>query len=1065
MSYFSQGFVINAILLLFIFFLFILDTIRKKKYSHFLLFLFGNCALSLYYLLGTLSFSDDYQWHAILTLPFFIGLTALIAYLYETPHSIRVREKRVAIALSFTGYLFILNEIINNKSEYNFQIHSYNQNLPITYTIVMLHLIWGVRISLRQIFPSKSLKDFLKELFTNPRKINLKLLQSFGQVRIISVLLPILVASLLIPIVYFIYIFDFIDIKAFYFFLQNYYLLLNIALLYILFSYGKQASNYLIKTTGYALISIIAASQIMTVFFLDRTNLLYAHEAKRELPVVIENYHNKNFLGIPIDVEYIIEHNLVKNKQDLFLRNNALRPELRNITFHDLDKKPDLNFRKINNRYFISFYYTQADTIYEIGYPYKIYRNAYHENAFPLTILLLGIVSFTLFIFPFIIRKGVLKPIKNMTKAFSQIRGGFFDHALEVVHHDEIGLMTARFNRMSHFIKKAEDRLRTYTENLEKTVETRSHELKEKVRLLQTLNDELGKRISEKNRIAEDLRNSKRFLSQITAASPQLLFLYDIQNNSLLFVNKDCSGQCKESPFPNCLGQDVLEEDLEALEKWLMDIRDSKKISISEIEYRTRLHSGKTVWMHTRISVFTRTSQKHPLQVTGTSIDITERKLAQEKILFLAHHDALTNLPNRTRLKSYFQESLDHGISNMAILFLDLDRFRWVNENLGHESGDMLLVSLSAELRRILEPGDILARWGGDEFVMILRSEENLEERSALVAGQILKNMREPFILSGREVFVSGSIGITLYPKYGKKLSQLMRQADMAMFTAKDAGRDRYAFFDKEIENRSSGKVDMEREIRFAIENREFVVLYQPKVNMKNRQLSGVEALVRWNRGKKEMVPPAQFLTLAEETGLIMGISDLVFEEAFLQVQKWKAKNIHLPISLNLSNRQLHEKNLCQNIINLMNHYNVTIEDIELELTENIIFNQSKVVLENLNDLKNQGFILSLDDFGTGYSSLNSIRNLPIAKLKIDQSFVADIMYKEKEALQLVSAIVAFASKLNIKLIAEGVEDETQIEFLAEQGVDEAQGYYFGKPMLPAEIETFFDSNEAGIKV
>ncbi|MCB1201540.1 MAG: EAL domain-containing protein [Leptospiraceae bacterium] len=1059
LSYFSQGFISNALIAFVLVLFFIADARQRRQRTGIALFFLGNALLSVALLWGSVA-RDVEARHFIWLMTFqFVGVTSLLRYVYRSPARLSRKEEKAAYLFSFVLHLASIYELMHAQPKYSFQIHSLLYPIPIVALNIFLHLIWSANVAARQSIPGNSYRLLFKLVVHKGFRFLFKRNEKGARSMPLQ---PIYLSILLfmfsvLPILYLVHNAGLLDPSEFYTVYQNYFLFSHVLFVYMIFSFGRQATGYLVKTTGFALITVISAGQLMSYLSLNQINESYNRERSREIPYIVSDFRAGRNNQIPIDVSYIlaIDEN---NQVSVFARLSEIKELMVENQVQPERGKEASGFREVAGKYFVRYRHSVAGVDYEIGFPYELFRREYHENVFGLSTLLLGICFFALLFFPLAIRKGIIDPLKQITIAFARIRAGYLGHSVTVSHHDEIGLMAAGFNRMAAALKQVEKKIRNYTENLEDMAERRSTEIKEKVRLLENLNDELGKEVSEKNRIAEDLRNSKRFLSKIAGASPQILFLYDLVEKNLLYTNKlipeaDRFG----NDFPGSLGYQLLFEDMTVMKNWLINLQKMNSEIVQDVEYRVRSRNGEVLWINTRASVFMRTAEGLPKQIIGTIVDVSERKLAQEKVLYLAHHDSLTSLPNRIKLQSIFEDSVrENAVREMALLFLDLDRFKWVNDNLGHESGDLLLMSVALQLRRLLEPGDILSRWGGDEFVVLIRSGENIIERSNELAQDILKSMADPFLLAGREVYITGSIGIAVYPTNGQKLSQLLRRADMAMYAAKDSGRACTRFFDETIERRSAGKIDLERELRYALDNNEFVVYYQPKVNLRSRQIVGVEALVRWNKNGEDLIPPDRFLPLSEETGLIMEISRKVFTEAFAQVADWKKKGIRIPVSVNVSNRQFHEQNLTASILNLMQEQQIQKEDVELELTESIIIDQSEVVLKNLDDLKNLGFHISLDDFGTGYSSLNSLRKLPISKIKIDKSFVADLDTGDTDSADLISAIVAFARKLKLKIVAEGIETDHQLNFLLAAGVDEGQGFFFGKPMPAANFDDLF---------
>lgn len=443
----------------------------------------------------------------------------------------------------------------------------------------------------------------------------------------------------------------------------------------------------------------------------------------------------------------------------------------------------------------------------------------------------------------------------------------------------------------------------------------------------------------------------------------------------------------------------------------------------------------------------------------GIVQDITDRKRDEAMLQFLANHDQLTKLPNRNQ----FAQSLVDAIARAArykhrvgVLFIDLDRFKNVNDTLGHESGDTLLVAVAERFRKALRETDSVARLGGDEFTVIL---EEIGEAGeiATTAQRLLENLAAPFDVQGQEVFASASIGISIYPEDGPDATTLLRNADMAMYRAKEMGKNTFQFFTQDVTVASIERLQLESSLRRAIERGEFILHFQPIVDLASRQIVGMEALVRWMHPDLGMVPPAQFIPLAEETGLIVQIGNWVLEQACRQTRALnQSRNLNLTVSVNLSPRQFRRRDLAHNVAAILAATGLPASKLELEVTESSVMDDPEAAVVTLQALKAMGVHLSVDDFGTGYSSLSQLKRFPIDSLKIDQSFVRDIPADQDDAA-ITGAIVAMGHRLRLKLIAEGVETPEQLAFLKELGCDLAQGYLFGKPMAADEFAEFLE--------
>lgn len=452
------------------------------------------------------------------------------------------------------------------------------------------------------------------------------------------------------------------------------------------------------------------------------------------------------------------------------------------------------------------------------------------------------------------------------------------------------------------------------------------------------------------------------------------------------------------------------------------------------------------------------------LQVVALIRDITERKLAEDQIAFLAYHDGLTGLPNNL----LFKERLEQGIANaqrsnsqLAVMFLDLDRFKLINDSMGHEVGDQLLQSTANRLVEGVRRTDSVAmnitaslkssvaRLGGDEFTIMLEHIEDIQA-VARVGERLIELVSEPIILGGVEVYTSTSIGIAIYPDDGEEVDVLLKHADSAMYYAKDQGRNNFQFFNVSMNQASVERLELETNLRKALLNKELCLYYQPQVNVASGHLVGLEALIRWKHPEKGFISPAVFIPVAEETGLIAEIGEWVLKEACKQGAQWALDGyqpVHL--SVNLSAKQLKDDRLSDMIAEVLGETRMNARYLGVELTESAIILEPELALSRLQKIKGLGIKLSLDDFGTGYSSLSYLKRFPIDTLKIDQAFVRDVKIDHEDAA-LVKAIITMAHGLGMDVIAEGVETQEQLAFLGSNGCDAIQGYLFSRP-LPAE--------------
>lgn len=446
----------------------------------------------------------------------------------------------------------------------------------------------------------------------------------------------------------------------------------------------------------------------------------------------------------------------------------------------------------------------------------------------------------------------------------------------------------------------------------------------------------------------------------------------------------------------------------------------------------------------------------HIVRFVSTGKDITQRLQSEERLHHLAHHDPLTGLPNRALLQQRLNQAMREADQNerlVAVMFLDLDRFKTINDTLGHDTGDALLKTVAERLPICLRPGDTVSRLGGDEFTIVLGNVAHVDDVTRM-AQKILDQFIAPFRIGGRDLFVSPSIGITLYPLDEKQSENLLKDADVAMYCAKELGGNQFQFYTPDLNARAARRLELETGLRLALERQEFILHYQPLVDMQTGRIRGMEALLRWQHPEFGLIPPLDFIPLAEETGLIIPIGEWVLKTACAQIQAWRKTGFPaLQVAVNLSSKQLRDKNLIAAVRQALTESGLESRYLDLELTESVLMQDMELATSILKELKTVGISFSLDDFGTGYSSLSYLKRFPIDYLKIDRSFVRDIT-ADSVGAGLVKAIIAMANVLDIKVIAEGVETYEQLEFLRSHGCDITQGYFCSPPV---NAETFTD--------
>jgi diguanylate cyclase (GGDEF)-like protein/PAS domain S-box-containing protein len=570
---------------------------------------------------------------------------------------------------------------------------------------------------------------------------------------------------------------------------------------------------------------------------------------------------------------------------------------------------------------------------------------------------------------------------------------------------------------------------------------------------------------TERFRLAEQaLWASETYLNAILRYSPALISVKDLDGNVVLasehfkhMANIDDTGFVGKNVF------DVYPKDV-AQSMWDIDSAAKNNQQTYELELDLMHKDGS---LHTYLIV------KFPLRnkdgkifgVCTIGTDITERKMAetalrdqQSRLNFMAFHDSLTALPNR----SLFYDRIYHGLararrsnSKIALMLLDVDRFKIINDSLGHDAGDILLKAIAMRLNEGVRDMDTVARLGGDEFVIVLEGIHDLDD-VVFVANKLLTTLARPLEISGHSITTTVSIGVSVFPDDGKDTDELLKNADIAMYKAKEAGKNNCQFYTKGMNATAVNYLLLENDLRRAIETEQLTLHYQPQIDLKSGNIVGVEALVRWQHPDRGLVSPAHFIPLAEETGLIVPMGDWVLREACRQQKDWVDRGIDVgKMAVNLSPRQFRQKNFPEKVASILHEAHLSPEHLELEITESCAMENAGETINQLNQLKQMGMYLAIDDFGTGYSSLAYLQRFPIQKLKIDRSFIHDIHDDANDAA-IAKSIIGLAHNMQMIVVAEGVEKQCQADWLRSKGCDQAQGFMYAKPMTAKQLEHHF---------
>jgi len=486
-------------------------------------------------------------------------------------------------------------------------------------------------------------------------------------------------------------------------------------------------------------------------------------------------------------------------------------------------------------------------------------------------------------------------------------------------------------------------------------------------------------------------------------------------------------------------------------EAFLRKLQSEK--SLTNHEMRLRRKNGDSVCAMLNVSLVDDDSGIASI-VEGTFIDITERKVAEEQVQFLAYYDALTGLPNRALLQDRLSKALASARrqkDKVALLFLDLDRFKDTNDSLGHSLGDLLLQNVAERLKRCAREQDTVARLGGDEFLIVLTNVKEIAD-AFVAAERFMHAMTTEFVVQGHSLSISCSVGISMFPENGTDSEILIKNADAAMYCAKESGRNSFRFFTEDMNAQGVERLTLENGLRLALDKKELFLVYQPQVDIVSGSIIGLEALLRWQHPTLGLVPPDKFIRIAENCGLIVPIGEWVLRTACSQARKWQDEGIPaVSVAVNVSAVQFRQEGFCQLIRKVLDETGLAPQHLELELTEGLLLANADVTFSVLQELTDMGLTLAIDDFGTGYSNFTYLRQFRVSKLKIDRSFIRDVAVNPDDA-SITTAIISMAKSLNIKVIAEGVEDEAQMSFLRAHQCDEIQGYYFSKPLAVDKV-------------
>ena len=543
-------------------------------------------------------------------------------------------------------------------------------------------------------------------------------------------------------------------------------------------------------------------------------------------------------------------------------------------------------------------------------------------------------------------------------------------------------------------------------------------------------------------------------LESVIDHSPAIIYVKDVDGVYLL-VNRNYESLLGKTRAEICGKTDFDLHDPEVASQFRNnDLRVMENRVPLDLEETIPTPDGPLIYLSSKFPLFD--GAHRCVGIGGISTDITERMAVEKQVRHLATHDSLTNLPNRylfsDRLGQAIKRTLrqgDHG----AVYFLDLDNFKDVNDALGHAAGDRLLEEVSNRLTDTLKAPDTVSRVGGDEFAIITTGLAN-PEKAADIAARIINVLERPFALEGQAVDIQASIGITVFPGDAKDADTLNRNADLAMYSAKAAGRNTFQFFRGEMEARLKRRSSLSQEIKEAMRENEFTIHYQPLVGASDAVLVGSEALLRWTRSDGSSISPTEFIPVAESSGLIVPLGEWVLTEVCRQLREWQELGFTVPVAVNLSAFQFRKASLICTVEQALAEFAVPSRLLNLEITESMVMHDVEGAIQIMQKLADMGIAFSIDDFGTGYSSLSYLKRFPVQKIKIDRSFVQDIEHDSDDAM-ICEAIISLGHSLELKVIAEGVENENQLEFLRHAGCDVVQGYFYSKPLNATALQSW----------
>lgn len=593
-------------------------------------------------------------------------------------------------------------------------------------------------------------------------------------------------------------------------------------------------------------------------------------------------------------------------------------------------------------------------------------------------------------------------------------------------------------------LKGIEEKNRTLNSNYE--------ELEATYEELQAMQDTLIYQYDELRKTNEELENARERYQLTLLGSNDSIWDYDISSD-FLFI-----GRAKE-----ILGEENVEDS--GLSRWFDKIHPEdiskvkssfddvvkNRVQLFNEEFRIKNNSDNYIWVLTRGKAIYSDSGLAS-RISGSMTNITNLKDKEQEIEHMAYFDEITNLPNRSQFMTEIERIIDLAEEDFSIIYLDLDNFKSINDTLGHTAGDILLKRVADNLDVHVQSEDLLSRLGGDEFAILVKGKSDVFELERYTKG-IIKSFENPFYILEHEFYITASIGITRYPADGKDISELLQNADIAMYYSKNSGKNSYSFFDRRLKALLKQKTTLENELKQAIIAKRFSLHYQPQIDLETGKIESLEALIRWQKPDGSFVSPDKFIPLAEETGQIIDLGKWVIEETIKQIIKWYEMGLgYIKVAVNISTKQIQQNEFVDEILELIDIYGIDTKYISFEITETAAMYDFKNSVQKLKRLRKNGILLSLDDFGTGYSSLTYLRKLPIDFLKLDKGFIENVLNDPIQG-EIIKSVIDLSKKMNLKVVAEGIENENQLHLIKSAGADYAQGYYYSRPLTSENIE------------